>query len=112
MSNIGCLGTNLPKSAAAELVASGVVHGPVTIGGVPLGDLEPVGKVDEPFFELVVVAKGKSPNELVVGFGEEILNGVDHNAADWHSEDDAAGEGIEGHLVVGVVLVEVIWPWG
>ena len=43
---------------------------------------------------------------------EEDLGGTNDHAFDWGVEDNLPGDGIEGHLVVGFVLVEVVLGWG
>ena len=43
---------------------------------------------------------------------KEDLGGANDDAFDWGVEDNLPGDGIEGHLVVGFVLVEVVLGWG
>ena len=43
---------------------------------------------------------------------EKDLGGSDDHAFDWGVEDNLPGDGVEGHLVVGFVLVEVVLGWG
>ena len=68
-------------------------------------------KIAQPFLELVFGAVGKAAGEGI-WLGEFDLGRVDDDATDWGLEEDAAGEDVEGHLVVGFVFVEVIGPEG
>lgn len=43
-----------------------------------------------------------------MGFFNHDLGSADDRAFDGGVEDDLAGDGIEGHLVVGLVLVEIV----
>ena len=43
---------------------------------------------------------------------EEDLGGANDHAFDRGVEDNLPGDGIEGHLIVGFVLVEVVLGWG
>ena len=92
--------------AAAELVAGGIIEGPIVGLGEGFGDVEPEAKVEQPFIELVASSVGEAPSKAV-GLFEEDLGRIDDNAFDRGVEDDLAGEGVEGHLVVWFVLVEV-----
>ena len=47
-----------------------------------------------------------------MGLFEYDLDRVDADAADRGAEDDLAREGVEGHLVVGLVLGEVVLAGG
>ena len=64
-------------------------------------------EIGEPFVELVLGAVGEAPDESVFFFKED-LGGGDYDATDWGVEDDLTGESVEGHLVIGFVLVEVV----
>ena len=112
MPNRGGFGTDLTEPTPAELVTGRVVLGPLTVGCIPLGELEPTGEVHQPFFELVLVAEGEAPNKAGVGFGLQELDSIDGDAADGGVENDLASVGVEGHLVRGFELVEEIVPRG
>ena len=43
---------------------------------------------------------------------EEDLGRSDDHAFDWGVENNLPGDGIEGHLVMWFVLVEVVLGWG
>ncbi len=104
-------GADFAEAAAAELVAGGVVHGPVVAIGVGFVDGEEIAQVVEPFDELVVGAVGEAPGESV-GFFKHDLRCVDDDPADGSGEKHTPGEGVESHLVVGLVLAKVVWAEG
>ena len=68
-------------------------------------------KVIHPFVKLVWGTEGEARDKAVLLI-EEDLGGTDDDAFDWGVKDNLPGDGIEGHLVVGFVLVEVVLGWG
>ena len=52
------------------------------------------------------------PETKRFSFVEKDLGGSDDHAFDRSVEDNLTGDGIEGHLVVRFVLVEVVLGWG
>ena len=105
------LGANSAELTTAELVAGGVVHRPISAGGVFLGALEMQAKIVHPFVELVWGTEGEARDKAMF-LVEEDLGGTDDDTFDRGVEDNLPGDGIEGHLVVGFVLVEVVLGWG
>ena len=93
-------------SIKVTTVTRDIVHGPVARSGVGFGLREPMLEIEEPFFELGRGAVGEAAGEA--GEPDRDLTRVDHHPADRRAEDDLAREGVEGHLVVWLVLVEVV----
>lgn len=89
--NFWVLGTYPPELAAAELVASGVIHGPVIDLGVVLGveHVEP-GIVD-PLLDLPRCPEGESADEVVGLFKEDLSSG-DADAFDRGVEEDLSSQ--------------------
>ena len=54
------LGANSAELTTAELVAGGVVHWPISAGGIFLGALEMQAKVIHPLFKLVWSTEGEA----------------------------------------------------
>ena len=96
------LGANSAELTTAELVAGGVVHRPISAGGVFLGALEMQAKIVHPFVELVWGTEGEARDKPMF-LVEEDLGGANDDALDRGVEDNLPGDGIEGHLVVGFV---------
>ena len=63
-------------------------------------------KVFHPFVKLVWGTEGEARDKAVLLVKED-LGGTDDDAFDWGVEDNLSGDGIEGHLVMWFVLVEV-----
>ena len=68
-------------------------------------------KIVHPFVELVWGTEGEARDKAMF-LVEEDLGGTDDDTFDRGVEDNLPGDGIEGHLVVGFVLVEVVLGWG
>ena len=86
--------------------AVGVVLRPIPVLGVDLCEIEDLAKIGGPFGELGVGAVGHSTGEPRKAHRD--LRRVDDYPADRRVEDGFGREGVEGHLVVGLELVEVV----
>ena len=98
------------EPTTTELIASRIILGPTISDGVLLGQGQPGFEVVHPFFELLGGAVGHATDEAGKANGN--LGTVDDHALDRRMDHNLGGVGIEGHLVVGGELVEVIIAWG
>ena len=105
------LGANSTELTATEFVAGGVVHRPISADGVILGAFEMQAKVIHPLFKLVWGAEGEARDKAMF-LVEEDLGSTDDHAFDRGIKNNLHGNGIEGHLVMWFVLVEVVLGWG
>lgn len=103
--------TYITKTTAAEVITRGVVHWPVSSFGVGFGSGENDTKIIDPFVELAGSTVGKTADELIGGLKEN-LSCIDDDAFDRRIQNDLPSEGIEGHLVVGFELREVVLTGG
>ena len=55
-------------------------------------------------------ANGEARDKAVFLFKKDLC-GPDDYAFDWSAKDNLTGDGVEGHLVVGFVLIEVVLGW-
>ena len=101
------LRANSAELATSKFITTCVVHRPISAGGIFFGALEMQAKVVHPFVELVWGTEGEARDKPMLLVKED-LGGTDDDAFDWGVKDNLPGDGIEGHLVVRFVLVEVV----
>src|SRR5215469_5966873 len=95
----------ISELAPAVLVTGCVVLRPIPLQGELLRLPEIVGEVVEPFLDPFLVAEGEAPCRSAEVFRD--LDGVDDDALDCGRGNDLGSQGVEGHLVVRVELIEV-----
>src|SRR6266481_9091857 len=102
------LRTDVPKPAPSVLVTGHVIHRPMLRFRESLSGVEMVFKVVEPFINKIVGAVGKPPSEAGGELLKAYLGPFYDDPLHFHIHHNLPGEGIEGHLVGGVELVEPI----
>src|SRR6266436_8472599 len=102
------LRTDIPKPAPTVLVTRHVIHRPMPRFRESLSRVQVVLKIIKPFINKIVGAIGKPPSEAGGELLKAYLGPFYDDALHFHIHHNLPGEGIEGHLVGGVELVEPI----
>ena len=102
------LAAYVPEATPSVLVTGHVIHWPMPRFRESLGGIEMVLKIIEPFINEIVGAIGKPPSEAGGELLKAYLGPFYDDALHFHVHDDLPGEGVEGHLVGGVELIEPI----
>src|SRR5882724_1387085 len=102
------LRTHITEPTPSELVTGHIIHRPMPRFRESLSGVQVVLKIIEPFVDEIVGAIGKSPSEAGGELLKAYLCPFYDNALHFHIHHNLPGEGIEGHLVRGVELIEPI----
>src|SRR5882672_7315281 len=102
------LGAHIAEATPSVFVTGHIIHRPMPRFRESLGGIEMVLKIIEPFINKVVGAIGKPPGEAGGELLKAYLSPFYDDALHFHIHHNLPGEGVEGHLVGGVELVEPI----
>src|SRR6266478_8207888 len=108
LSHRGILRTHIAEATSPILITRHVIHRPMPSFRESLGGVEMVFKIIEPFINKIVGAIGKPPSEAGGELLKAYLGPFYDDALHFHIHHNLPGEGIEGHLIGGVELVEPI----
>lgn len=64
-------------------------------------------EIIEPFIEFPRGSIGEA-SDTAMGIFQKDLDAIDDHTLNWLVIDHPSGQGVEGHLVVGVVLIKVM----
>src|SRR5882724_88821 len=102
------LRTHIAEAAPSVFVTGHIIHRPMPRFRESLSRVQVVLKIIKPFINKIVGAIGKPPSEASGELLKAYLSPFYDNAFHFHIHHNLPGEGIEGHLVGGVELVEPI----
>src|SRR6266478_8897278 len=102
------LRTHIAEAAPTVLVTRHVIHRPMPRFRESLSRVQVVLKIIKPFINKIVGAIGKPPSEAGGELLKAYLGPFYDDALHFHIHHNLPSEGIEGHLIGGVELVEPI----
>src|SRR5258707_10266082 len=102
------LAAYVPEATPSVLVTGHVIHRPMPRFRESLGGVEMIFKIIEPFVNKIIRAIGKPPSEAGGEFLKAYLCPFYDDALYFHVHHNLPGEGVEGHLIGGVELIEPI----